>query len=536
MAIRNRPYGGVTKTYEFAPHQDPPKLIPIVIARVNLGMITTTDKTDIDPSALSNAKNARVRFDKTTRRPDTIPYGDTPPDSNPILGLYSYKDYLNTGFVFRFTRDSIYYNPDAWTPIVGTLSGDDTDRFTIATAFNKIVFSNNGVDQIQVIDQTTDTFARLGNAPRYKYVTVFANRVIGVNRTDSGVESPIEVGWSGDANPTEWNPLVDPSAGSSPVIESPGDNSDFMTGCFGFTNVLVILKQRSILVGTKNPIAENPFSFYTDVPGIGCNCPYSAVVIPGGLVFADARTGKVYVYTVGQQPTAISMQIENRLFTSLGNPDLVQGSYDNKNNEYHLSIPLVGSNIIRTWVFNFRTQAWTYDERVDLTLVADIEGTTVGLTIDDLTGTIDDLMGTIDDLVYPTSTVFTSRLYGFADGTIELEVPGVSDTEYITELTSKTFNLDYTDQYICSIQHEFYCYSDAVIVLSYSKDGGVTWVGAKTYTITELNVPFLVQYNRQIKCRKITWKLESLIGDWELLYYELLVYRSGPSKGTGSPT
>jgi hypothetical protein len=509
-------------------------MVPLIAARVNAGMNTSLDAADIDPSAITDGLNLRIRYDKTTRRRGTEYFGDTAPDNEKVLALYNFKDYTGAGTLFRFTKDGIFRDPENWTPLTGTLTGSETDRFNIATAFNKVVFTNNGVDEIQVIDLATDEFDQLGNAPRYKYCTVFANRVVGANYVESGTESPIQVGWSGDGNPTEWSPNNDISAGASNIMESPGDTADFITGVFGFTNVMVLLRERSLWVATKNPIASNPFSFYADVPGIGCGCPFSTAVIPGGLVFADHRTQKVYAYTPGQQPTSISTNIEKGLFASIDKPGEVFGSYDNRNNEYSLAVPLAGTSVVRVWTFNFRTQAWAYDERIGLSAISDIEGAAQELTIDQLVGNIDDLVGNIDDLVGEVSSA-TSRLYGYSDGTLQLErLSGDNDAglEYTARLVSKTFNLDITDQYICQVATEFYCRIPSTFLLYTSKDGGLNWTLARTDTITKVNQPVLLTYNKQIKCRKFTFKIESTIGDWDLLNYGLTVYRSGPSRAT----
>lgn len=527
-----RPFGGTIRNFGSAPRTRTSEMVPLVGAQVNKGMITTTDPADIPPEALEDAFNVRVRYDKTSRRRGTEDFGDTPPDTERVLALYNYKDNDGVGTFLRFTKDGIYRDPTAWTAIAGTLTGSDTDRFTIATAFSEIVFTNYGVDEIQLIDLTANTFAPLGNAPRYKFVTVFANRVVGGYLNDPTTPSPITIGWSADGNAAEWDPLVDQSAGQSPLIESPGDTADFITGVFGFTNVLIILRERSVWLATKQPIASAPFSAYAAVPGIGCNCPFSTAVIPGGLVFADQRTEKIYAYTPGELPQSISTAIEKDLFASISNPLEVFGSYDNRNNEYSISIPLVGTAIVRIWTFNFRTQAWSYDERINLSVISDIEGAAQELTIDDLTGTIDQLVGTIDSLVGDVSSA-TSRLYGFDDGTLQLERAAAdtdAGTNYTASIVSKTFALPVFDQYMARCRYEFFVRTPSVISLYYSKDGGNTWTLARTDTITNTYVPYLLEWNRQVKCRKFTFKIESPSGDWDILDYELHVWRSGTSR------
>lgn len=530
MAIR--PYGGTIKNFGFSPSSRVSEMIPLIGAQVNKGMVTTLDPTDIPPEALADAFNVRVRYDKTTRRRGTEAFGDTPPDGNKVLALYNYKDNEGVGTFLRFTSSAIYRDPTAWNAITGTLTGSESDRFTIATAFSEIVFTNFGVDEIQLIDLTAGTFAQLGNAPRYRYITVFANRVVGAYNADPTTPNPIELGWSGDGNSAEWDPLTDQSAGSSPLIESPGDTADFITGVFGFTNVLIVLRERSVWLATKQPIAEAPFNAYAAVPGIGCNCPFSTAVIPGGLVFADQRTEKIYVYSPGELPQSISTPIEKALFASIANPLDVFGSYDNRNNEYSISIPLVGTLIVRVWTFNFRTQAWSYDERINLSVISDIEGAAQELTIDDLTGTIDQLVGDIDQLVGEVSSA-TSRLYGYSDGTLQLERSNAdtdAGVDYTARIVSKTFNLPVTDQYVARVRYEFEVRTPSRFFLYYSTNGGKTWTFARSDWVYDTYEPYLLEWNKQIKCRKFTFKIESSEGDWDIIDYELNVWRSGTSR------
>lgn len=532
--MATRPYGkGLTPAS--SPRYNaryPVDIIPLASGAVKGGINDTQDPADIDDSQVQDALNCRIRFDKLSRRSGTVAYGAAKPNSNKILAVYNFKSNAGISTILRFTAGTIYRDPAGWTAIAGALAGTDTDRLTIAAAFNSVVFANNGVDYLQQINLGANTFARLGNAPKYKFCTVFANRVVGFNNQTAGSINPIEVGWSGDGNITVFDSTTDPSAGSGPLIESPGDLSDYITGGFGFTNLMVVLRERSIVVATIQAIPTNPFNFYTDVAGIGCGCSYSAVVVPGGIAFADHRTRKVYLYSPGQQPIEISTPIESSLFDSITDPSAVIGSYDNRNNEYSIAIPSTSSSTVRTWIFNLRTKAWTYDERSNLSAIADIEGSAGNITIDSLVGTIDSLTGTIDGLVNSDTTA-TSRLYGFTNGDLQLESVSATDdsgVSYTDRVISKTFTLPVTDEYVCKINYEVLCRSSSTIALSYSKDGGITWILARTDVISTVRIPKLVQYNKQIKCRKLTFKIESSNGDRDLLKYEVHVYRAGISR------
>jgi len=115
------------------------------------GMNVSKDTGDIENESMVIAKNVRIRYDKISKRYGLSILGATKPDSNKILGTFGFKKYDASGTIIRFTKDGLYKNPTAWSAITGTLTGADTNRFQIASAFNQVVFTN-GVDPIQVIN------------------------------------------------------------------------------------------------------------------------------------------------------------------------------------------------------------------------------------------------------------------------------------------------------------------------------------------------------------------------------------------------
>lgn len=535
-----RPYGGTVRSADYAPRFTKEELIPLIGSKVNLGMITSLDPEDIPSEALTDASNVRIRYDKTSRRPGTILLDPAKPDSETVLKLYNFKRNSGDQDFIRFTALGLHKRGGvAWTPITGVLTGTIANRFSVVTAFDRLVFSNDGVDEIQVADSGVATFARLGNAPRYRYITAFANRIVGAYYNETGTENPAQVGWSADQDIDEWDPINDVSAGSGPLIESPGDLADFITGIQGFTNVLVITRERSIWLATKNPSASEPFNFFAAIPGIGCGCPHSIAVVPGGIAFADQRTQKVYVYTPGSEaPTSISTNIELDLFRAISDPLAVFGSFDNRNSEYSLAVPIPGTALVRVWTFNFRTQGWSYDERLNVSSIADVEAVGQELTIDDLVGTINGLIGTIDELENDSGSS-TSRLYGRTDGEIDIERLSALDDSgvaYTSNIESKTFILPVTALYVARVRYEVYCTLETEFSLYYSKDGGNSWILARTDIITDLRKPIYIEWNKQVKTKRFNFRIETPNGAWDILQYEINVYQSGPTRADSPST
>lgn len=506
-----------------------------VESRINAGMITTIDPADIPAGALQLAKNARVRFDKTTRRSGHslfVPLTDVP--NLRTLRLATLLDNSGSGTTFRFSPLLISrLTGGAWVTVtsgVGLTGGND-DRFKTVVINNRFVFANNGADVLQLIATDFSTYAALGNAPKYRYITGFYDRVVGANRTDGGSFN-VEVGWSGLGNITEWNNAVDSSAGTTPLIESPDDFGDPITGLFGVANVLVTLREHSLFLGTKNPVASNPFNFYNAVPKIGCNAPWSAASYERGVIWFDARTSTVWLYEIGGGLEPIGKPIANEIIKNIDDPLKVFGSYNPLENEYIVCTPVVGSTLVKAWTFNLGTKAWTYDEIDNICSADDVDISSGYVSIDDLIGTIDGLGDVTIDSLSPAVVTRPTRAYGRLDGEILIEDKNTTldgATEYVTEFESKLFEIPEDDMIVANIRIEIIANSAVDLNLLIAKNGG-EFVQVKSFTIDEVNKTVLLQYNKQIRCRQIAWKLTGTGGIFHLVKYEIQVYETGKSK------
>lgn len=202
-----------------------------VEARINQGMVTMIDAADIPLSALQLAKNATIRFDVTERREGHDTFGPTKPNEFNIVKLATIKLPDGTGYTIRFTPFSVhvldtgYYGGPAWIPIVGTLNSTIADRIQTAIILDKMVFTNNGADPIQLIDFDTQTHDHLANninfQKDYRYITGFANRVIGAAHREV---NEVEIGWSAEhPNLDEWDNAINSSAGVIPLVDNPSN-------------------------------------------------------------------------------------------------------------------------------------------------------------------------------------------------------------------------------------------------------------------------------------------------------------------------
>lgn len=516
-----------------------------VADRVNNGMITTIDPADIPPAALQICRNARIRFDRTSRRPGTVLLTPAKPDANHVIGMVLFKKNDGQQYYLRFSPTTINERGVGWTPytpgVGGSLLGGNYDYIQAAVVLDRLVFANNGVDVLQEIDTVAQTYKALGNAPKYRYITGFFNRVVGANLVDL-TSNGAQIGWSGDKNIDEWDPNVDETAGFSPLVDSPGDLADFITGVFGFTNVMVVLREQSIWVANKQPIPSNPFYFYSAFPGVGCDSPYSAAITQNSLTWVDRRTGTVWNYVPGQAPTPIGRPIENHLFDGLSDQARIFGAYDSIQNEFTACIPQVSGNFVICWTWNFRTQSWNKDEYEAITIASNADLPTAVTTIDQLPGTIDGLSGDIDSLS-PTQVNIPVRAFGRSDGEIIIETLDDSlcvDPPYAgsagtfeTELLSKSYTLPTDDVYIAEIRVDLIPRAAGSVTFAYSKDGGETLTPTtKTIVIpaSRIGKPTIVKWIRQVKCRKYAWRLTATTGQFDVVNYEVHVYNSGESQ------
>jgi len=521
--------------------------ITLAEGRVNEGMITSLDPADIPNGALRLAKNVRVRFDRVSRRPGGILLTPTKPNSKAVLCVYYFKKSSGSEFFFRATKDTIHSRAGGvWTnvpPAVTTLAGDESDLMQFVAAFDRVFFVNNGVNPVQELVTTIPNYKVLNVSEatvktNYRFLTAFFNRIVGAN-LQGGSPNPVQVGWSADGVLDEWNPSVNESAGSGPLVDSPGDFSDFLTGIFGFTNIMLVLREQSVWIATKNPIPTNPFNFYAAFPGVGCDCPYSAAVALNNLCWLDTRTKTVWAYSPNGTPEPIGRNVEKDILRAVDEKDRVFGSYKPDENEYTIGIPLAGAGITRNWTFNFRTKAWEYDEMEIVSRIADIPFASAGLSIDALPGTINELIGQINDLS-PSDVSAYLRMYGRTDGEIVLEdintyndpaVSGSPDPNsgtFSTELESKDFETEEVDSYFSRITLKLRAYTSGSVRLEYSKDGKAFVVAkTKTFTVTELNKSSLLKFSKVLHCRRVTWRLVATNGYFDVEGFEVKVYPSG---------
>ena len=501
----------------------------ISIPTLDGGMNTKSDPADLDNSEFTVAQNVFIRNQKVTRRFGISLLSPAKPDSNTIKRLYTAKQYDGTVVQLRFAQNSIYRRTEgAWIEIVPSASSILAPANNIISTDDRHFFSNNGANVIQEVVLGSDSYSSLGNAPRYKYITSFYNRIIGANLV-GGAPIPIQVGWSGDFNFGEWDTNVDPSAGFAPLEESQSDYADAITGLFGFANQMIILREQSIWLANKIP-GTNPFFFFTAVPSVGCDVPNSVQKIPGGIVFYDRRTNSLYSFTIKEGIKDIGVPIEDSIYASISDPDKVFSVFDPIELEYKLCCPLQGTNTVRCWTYSFKNDKMWYDDFDNITSADTVLFEEPTVFIQDLSGNIENLLGNIEDLgppLVPTASLW----FGRTDGDINIQ-DEATVTGFTSIITSKTWTAGKdVDFYIQRLSFTYQVLASGSFEIQYSKDNQLTWITHKTVTISSANIGkrLKVTCAKSIKSRQFNWRVVSSSGSFSLIDFKAIIESAGYS-------
>lgn len=508
---------------------------PITESRVTGGMNSYLDPADIPNGMAEISANTRTYADYTFRAPGVTAVAGTKPDSNPVLQIATYKKFDGSTIYIRFSKSRVdKFSSGTYTQITGTLNGANTDRIQFLTTADAsadyFMFTNDGADEIQVLNAGATSFADLGNAPKYRHACVFFNRVVGANLA-GGSPNPVQVGWSGDLNFTQWNPATDISAGSVPLVEAQSDYADPISGIFGFAQVMLLLRERSLWIATKRPVASNPFQFQAAFPSVGCDTPYSATQTRNGLIWYDYRANQVYLYEVGSAPQPVGDAIRNTIHSAITSKSLVYGSYDGINNTYFLTVPSTTTGNSRIFVLNLSTGSWSYDDRQGVYGIFPLDGGSTRLTIDQLTGTIDQLTGVINDLGLVSDGPPRNYL-GYSTGEIGYE--DVVDTDTITgttpvmNWTSKVFRFAKEDMMVSTLMLLYQGVRNGSFVVQYSKNGG-DWVTYKTVTISD-SERHRAYFRKLIRANEYQWRVTCSSGDVKSLEFRIDVSASQEDK------
>jgi len=539
-----------TKNPILAPPQVPDPIQLLSEVRVDGGMNTRIDAADIPQNQLVLARNVYVDADKLIRFDGTILL--TPPkpatdlldledgdqllqedtfdilldqgNTEPINVLYTFQRFNGTTVFLRFTDNKVWRRlSNSWLEVTSATP------YTLPTGgrvrllpFNDRLFFVSGTNNIYEIDFTANTYAYLGNAGKYKYITGFFNRIVGANKYDTSTPNPTLVAWSGDLNFAQWDANVDISAGSTPLLEAASDFADPISGLFGFASVMLILRERSLWTAQKRPVASNPFLFQAAYPFVGCDTPNSAVQKRNGIIWYDYRSNQVYDYTLGDRPREVGEAVRDNIKPKITNKENPIGSYNPITNEYILTIPGTNTTVTYAYVLNLNNGAWTERTIENCTCIYAFDNTSAALLIDELSGTIDELSGTINDLANLTTSPPT-LYYGMSQGDILIASPVDTDNGASIEtiLQSKIFKL--YDRYISitRIRFTYIPLRAGEFTVQYNNGNGWTTYKTVTFDLNAVGIRSRVACTKQVRAREFQWRITSLAGNFATLDYSI---------------
>jgi hypothetical protein len=504
----------------------------VISTRPTQGMITSIDPADIPNEAFVAIVNGRNRYDKTSRRNGHVAHRLAPPDSLSITKLYATKRLTGNSLFLRVTASGIHYlGSTGWQTIPDTPATLGS-RPRLATVFDRILMVD-GSNKVMYI--TPSGVVIPDGAPIARFVTSFYDRAVVAYTTES--DGPIKIAWSAQFQPGNpdalrtWDFSVNETAGSQPLLGSPTDVSDHISGIQALSDTMFILRSRSVLLSSRQASATSPFAPFVAIPGVGSESPDSMKVIRGGLAFLDHRTRSVYVYNPGGQLERISVNVETDLFSDIGStidPVQVRSAYDPIFNEYKIR---VGD---RFWIFNFDTRGWSYDEGDffdDVTTELEVDSQLIySKSINELVGEINDLVGTINSLGGAVVSDVSSSYYGMNDGVIAIE-SGTADDDLGTAFNSVWESREFTAANIEIIISKFILeYNgtvDAEFKFEVTRDSGVTWEILRDWFIGYAGLSKIISIQDNVTSRRVRYRLTARLGKFSILKTAVLGEQGG---------
>lgn len=481
----------------------------VEVHRVVDGMYTTIPRDQRPAGSLLVGQNLRMEDDADWigRREGSTTLG-TAPDSNTVLLVLFVLNENGDLRILRVTPSTMHitHGDGTWYSITNPMSGYTNP--IASTFFLGKVYLVNGVDKVVEVDLEARTADTLDDSPTgLTQLENYAERLVGSK------ESTLY--WSANADVEDWS---SEDAGFEPLIQVAGDIANTITGIHSFGTELAILRQNSVWHASRQPFAIAPFRFRQVIAGLGCDLPYSSVRIPGGVMYTDAATGSVYLYSPGSRPQKVSQQIHSDILHDISEATWVRGTYIPHHGAYVLGEPAESGNewITKLWKYYLNKQAWVYDEIPDASTLSILYTESV-TTIDDLAGTIDALSGSIDSLSGDTGIKILNVAGGAPDGKV-----WYYDEDQDTDWESSSFTHIIQGQNLGSLSRERTLKNIAVeldvqrggdIVLEHAVVDG-TWRNSKSKTLT--TGVQQVDLKRPISGPNLYWRLTGTGGDVRL--------------------
>ncbi len=288
---------------------------------------------------------------------------------------------------------------------------------------------------------------------------------------------------------------------------------------------MLILREKSLWLATKQPSATNPFQFTAAFLGSGCDCPKSATQTGDGIAWYDYRTSQVYSYKVGGQPEKIGTAIRSSLRSMVSNKNLVQGSYDSINDHYVLTVASESSETSTIYGYDFQTNSWYMEQVPNVVGTHHINDGGASLTFGDLIGTFGDLVGDFGDLVLDEITI-PGRLYSTSDGELLEDDTDSDDANSVTmesTFNSKVFAVVKDDVNITELVVKYIPRRSGSFQILYSRDKGETFTAYKTVEFSGVDIGKrkTATVKKNIRTEEYVFQILCSSGRFELLEFSV---------------
>lgn len=508
----------------------------IEISDVTGGMVDRLPRDQLPPASFQVVRNARIRDEWCGRRPGTVVFGGPKPDSNPVMKIISFVTEAGDVYLCRIGTTSFHvqFSAGLWESFsILDVNGDPSsfdgqNRFTFTSFFDDL-FLADGVNPIWHVDFGAFTVQQIPGAPRAKYITTFAERIVAGNVALAvGGVRPATIVYSSNSDPFDW---TGPSAGFLDLAAN--DIGDPITGVFGLEDVMVIMQRKSIAHATRQPFAQNPFRITTITADVGSDIPYSIQRAPGGLVFADQRTREIYYYSPGAAPTPLTRGVNRTLFADLAQLSYAEGAYDPYEKEYHLAIAQAeDTQLTRVWIGNIEKQGvWCYDDSPTISTLGVISFPGSTVSIDELIGTIDSQTLAIDEFGGGLG-IRPSLLKGTATGELLHQTYDATQDwngSFVFELQSQNMGSISRRRTLIDLDLTVENSAAGVCTLEESRDQSV-WTNTKAITTTT-STKYLRLPRTQLTGNDLYWRLLCSTPGLRLTAWWARVFEKGTQRG-----
>ena len=365
---------------------------------------------------------------------------------------------------------------------VTTFTGDEDDFFTGEIMSDLYIFSN-GIDGIYKRDMSSDCCSELSGTSGWsaKKVLKFGERLCLFHTVESGTRYPQRVRWSVAGDPEDWTGT---GSGYSDLITTLG--VDWIQTAEKIGNYVVIYAERTIALMEYTGDVNNPFSFVTRVSGVGLAAPRCIVNFGDEHLFLC--WDGFYSYVGGRSVEKIGDNIRDYLMSTV-NPEYIGRSfavYLEENEECKFFLPTGTSTTPNAYfTYNLKSGAWSKGERSYTGF--GYYSRRESLTIDDMTDEIDSYTWLrFDDTKVLALAPLT--LYGDSNGKVykddesTMNLAGQAIDGYVeTKDFVQGERYRGTLTYWCELNFEA---RGSSVTISYSVDGGSTWTGSKTFTLS----------------------------------------------------